>query len=137
MSANLDIEKAPRALNTTQKLLDSEKKPTRPSISEEAEVQEPSISRPDYLKVLGLFLVYFISIGQLAASSTYQDYYEVELLENILAFGHLVGRSNPSFPPRDSRTTLRRTTRLGLHPRRSHSRIRTGDCWVTSAQFLA
>ncbi|TGJ78655.1 hypothetical protein E0Z10_g10109 [Xylaria hypoxylon] len=39
----------------------------------------------DYLKVVGLFFVYFITLGQVASFSTYQDYYEVTLLPTYSA----------------------------------------------------
>lgn len=48
-------------------------------------VEEPVLPSPQggfhgYLNVVGLFFVYFITLGQLAAFSTYQDYYEERML---------------------------------------------------------
>ncbi|KAI0466780.1 major facilitator superfamily domain-containing protein [Xylaria cf. heliscus] len=47
---------------------------------EEAVRQLPKSGLNGYLNVLGLFFVYFITLGQLAAFSTYQDYYEERML---------------------------------------------------------
>ncbi|KAI0864804.1 major facilitator superfamily domain-containing protein [Xylaria cubensis] len=47
---------------------------------EGAACQPPRGGFPGYLNVLGLFFVYFITLGQLAAFSTYQDYYEEKML---------------------------------------------------------
>ncbi|KAI8946148.1 major facilitator superfamily domain-containing protein [Xylaria longipes] len=44
--------------------------------------QSPQGDLHDYLKVVGLFFVYFITLGQLAAFSTYQDYYEERMLSS-------------------------------------------------------
>ncbi|KAI0972268.1 MFS general substrate transporter [Xylaria arbuscula] len=39
----------------------------------------------DYLKVVGLFFVYFITLGQVSSFSTYQDYYQEILLHSYSA----------------------------------------------------
>ncbi|KAI0434851.1 major facilitator superfamily domain-containing protein [Xylaria sp. FL1042] len=39
----------------------------------------------DYLKVVGLFFVYFITLGQVSSFSTYQDYYQEILLNSYSA----------------------------------------------------
>ncbi|KAI3318735.1 MFS general substrate transporter [Xylariaceae sp. AK1471] len=85
VSTTSDMEKASSTTESTVELLVGSSLDNRPRtaiVSEEAEIQEPSgvVAVYDYLKVVGLFSVYFISVGQLAAFSTYQDYYEEDLL---------------------------------------------------------
>ncbi|KAI1742797.1 major facilitator superfamily domain-containing protein [Xylaria scruposa] len=50
-------------------------------VSEEEEACRPSQGGlHGYFNVVGLFFVYFITLGQLSAFSTYQDYYEEKML---------------------------------------------------------
>ncbi|KAI0542550.1 major facilitator superfamily domain-containing protein [Xylaria digitata] len=85
MSIELDPEKGAHVTTpvvvelTTEPNLDSE--PATIVSPQEAEPRRVRHDLYGYLKVAGLFCVYFITLGQLAAFSTYQDYYE----ENLLA----------------------------------------------------
>ncbi|KAI0445238.1 major facilitator superfamily domain-containing protein [Xylaria telfairii] len=56
--------------------------PVLPTVAPVGEtvLQPPQGGLHGYLNVVGLFFVYFITLGQLAAFSTYQDYYEERML---------------------------------------------------------
>jgi MFS family permease len=87
MSTTLDMEKSTRPISPVVALTtevttapDLENRPTTIGSPEEAELQPPQHGIHSYLQVVGLFFVYLITLGQLAAFSTYQDYYQQEML---------------------------------------------------------
>ncbi|RWA08581.1 hypothetical protein EKO27_g6529 [Xylaria grammica] len=81
MSTDLDREK--RAPSPTAAATDSSAAADAADAPSAGDVQA-AVRRTygvhDYLKVVGLFFVYFITLGQVASFSTYQDYYEETLL---------------------------------------------------------
>ncbi|KAI1747604.1 major facilitator superfamily domain-containing protein [Xylaria castorea] len=83
MSINLHIEKCTRVASFKAEPITTPKmKPALPTtvLGEEVVRRPPQGGFHGYLNVVGLFFIYFLTLGQLAAFSTYQDYYEEKML---------------------------------------------------------
>ncbi|KAI0198181.1 MFS general substrate transporter [Astrocystis sublimbata] len=78
-----DAEKDAR---TSAETVMPENAPNSPAAGDgQAEGVQRTYGVHDYLKVVGLFFVYFITLGQVSSFSTYQDYYQETLLPDYTA----------------------------------------------------